>query len=300
MGTTPRYALITLLLVGCADDSERTEVERFEDGTPLKQGQTRLALRFRPTVNRAPFSCDQQFEGIGLGGASIRVLDFRLWLHDVALVRANGEQVSITLDESRTSQTVADRGAWQRDGVALLDFEDATGSCIGTPETNFEVVGAVDAHDDYVGVAFKVGLPRELNHIDATTAPYPFGAPGMAWQWKSGYRFVRIDAESERHPKYYFHLGSTACDGEIGNFECSVKNVAEVVLDGFDPKLSAIEIDAASIYDEIDVEADPTSSCMSGGTTNSLCPSMFGAFGLPYGESPAVPQRFFRMVEVMP
>lgn len=301
-----RYLVAAALLaataqVGCGDNGGTTDVERFEDGTPLEEGQTRFALKFSPTVNGAPFSCAGKYEGIGMGETtSIRVLDFRLWLHDIELVRAGGEQVPLTLDESRVTQTAADRGAWQRDGVVLLDFEDATGSCTGTAETNFEVAGAAPAHDDYVGVMFKVGVPSELNHLDATVAPYPFGMPGMAWQWKSGYRFVRIDVETAKYPKYYFHLGSTACDGEIGSFSCTVKNVAEVSLQDFDPARSQIEVDLASIYDELDVDGQETTACMSGGTTNPLCPSMFGAFGLPYGESPAVPQRFFRVVEAAP
>lgn len=292
--------LASTVLVGCGDE-DGTTVERFEDGTPLQEGHARFTLKFSPTVNGTPFSCAGKFEGIGMGQTtSIRVLDFRLWLHDIELVRASGEQVPLTLDESRMTQTVADRGAWQRDGVVLLDFEDATGSCTGTSETNSEVVGAAPAHDDYVGVVFKVGVPTELNHLDATVSPYPFGMPGMAWQWKSGYRFVRIDVETAKHPKYYFHLGSTACDGEIGSFSCTVKNIAEISLQDFDPARSQIEVDLASIYDELDVDGQDTTSCMSGGTTNTLCPSMFGAFGLQYGESSAVPQRFFRVVEATP
>ena len=267
--------------------------------TSPESAEATYELEFRPTVQGADFSCAKQYSGIGTGDAAIQVLDFRLWLHDVALVRADGEQVSLKLDESRPTQTIADRGSWQRDGVALLDFEDATGSCEGTPETNLKIVGSAPAHDDYVGLSFKVGVPSELNHLDATTAPYPFGMPGMAWQWKSGYRFVRIDVATDKFPKYYFHLGSTACDGEIGAFECQVKNVAEIALEGFVPGSSQLEVDLASIYDELDVDVmgEQTTACMSGGTTNPLCPSMFGAFGLGYGEHSPAAQRFFRVVE---
>lgn len=263
-----------------------------------ESGEARIELEFAPTVNGEAFSCAEQYRGIGTGDAAIRPLDFRLWLHDVELVRSGGERVPLELDESRPTQTVEDRGAWQRDGVALLDFEDATGTCTGTAETNFTVQGTAPEHDDYVGVAFKVGVPEELNHLDATTAPYPFGVPGMAWQWKSGYRFVRIDVATEKFPVYYFHLGSSACDGELGEFRCKVENVADIELEGFIPGQSRIEVDLASIYDELDVDVmgEQTNACMSGGEDNPLCPSMFGAFGLPYGESKPGPQRFFRAV----
>jgi uncharacterized repeat protein (TIGR04052 family) len=282
-------ALAALAATACADG----------DDAAKDSGQVSFELEFRPTVNGATFSCEKQYRGIGMGDTAIRVLDFRLWLHDVELVRADGEKVPLALDESRPTQTIADRGAWQRDGVALLDFEDATGSCEGTPETNLKVVGSAAAHDDYVGLTFKVGVPKELNHLDATTAPYPFGMPGMAWQWKNGYRFVRIDVETEKFPKYYFHLGSSACDGELGSFDCAVENVAAIELADFNPSSSQIAVDLGSIYDELDVDVmgEQTNACMSGGTTNPLCPSMFGAFGLAYGEQPAGPQRFFRVEE---
>ncbi len=290
------YVMVVALASGaCGSD----DGGKAPDDAALSEGMTAYTLRFRPTVNGEDFVCGEQYDGIGMGSAKIRVLDFRLWLHDIALVRANGERVALALDEARPSQTIRDHGAWQRQGVALLDFEDAQGSCEGTPETRATVVGLAPERDDYVGVTFKVGMPEALNHLDATVAEYPFGAPGMAWQWKSGYRFVRIDVETEKFPKYYFHLGSTACEGEIGSFSCAVKNVAEIALDGFDATRDEIEADLASIYDELDVDAmgEITIACMSGGTDNPLCPSMFGAFGLGYGERPAGAQRFFRVRE---
>jgi uncharacterized repeat protein (TIGR04052 family) len=294
------YACLAgLFLVGVAacgsEDANGQDTTQSNLDSGLPQGHARYTLQFNPLVNGDDFSCRESYDGIGLGNATIGVLDFRLWLHDITLVRKDGQTVRLTLDESRPTLTVADRGAWQKDGVALLDFEDAKGSCTGTPEVNTTIVGTAPQREDYVGVSFKVGVPDEHNHVDATVALYPFGAPGMSWQWKSGYRFVRLDVQTEAFPKYYFHLGSTACDGEIGNFECDVANIAEIELSGFTGNNFDIEVDLASIYDELDVDASPSNSCMSGGTDNPLCPSMFGAFGLTYGQSPKTTQRFFRV-----
>ena len=65
-------------------------------------------------------------------------------------------------------------GLWQYENVALLDFEDKTGGCrdVGTVETNAQVVGTVP-EGDYTGLTFDLGVPFELNHIDASTAPSP-------------------------------------------------------------------------------------------------------------------------------
>jgi uncharacterized repeat protein (TIGR04052 family) len=167
------------------------------------------------------------------------------------------------------------------------------------------VVGTAAKHDDYTGLRFKVGVPRVHNNVNAPLADYPFGAPGMAWQWKGGYRFVKVDVSTVTKPKYYFHLGSTGCegdpggDGEQGGINCTVENVAPIALSGFDPSTDKVKVDISTLYTGLDVDSttDKTYACMSGGTTNTLCPSMFGALGLTYGTAfePAVAQTFFRV-----
>ena len=47
-------------------------------------------------VGDQPFSCDGEYDGIGVGKTKIKPLDFRFWVHDLALVRANGEAVSLS------------------------------------------------------------------------------------------------------------------------------------------------------------------------------------------------------------
>ncbi len=56
--------------------------------------------------------------------------------------------------------------------MALLDFEDGTGTCnTGSSAVNTSLRGKAKAYDDYTGVAFTVGVPERLNHLDAATAP---------------------------------------------------------------------------------------------------------------------------------
>jgi uncharacterized repeat protein (TIGR04052 family) len=262
-------------------------------------------IEFQGMVGEAPFSCEGEFEGIGAGKTKIKPIDFRFWVHDVALVRANGEAVLLSLKEEQPTSTIRDDGAWQKDNVALLDFENAEGSCAGSPETRTYVVGTAAKHDDYTGLRFKVGVPRVHNNVNAPLADYPFGAPGMAWQWKGGYRFVKVDVSTMTKPKYYFHLGSTGCegdpgsDGEQGGINCTVENVAPIALDGFHVSTDKVKVDISTLYSGIDVDslADKTYACMSGGTTNTMCPSMFAALGLTYGTAfePAASQTFFRV-----
>jgi hypothetical protein len=83
----------------------------------------------------------------------MRPLDFRMYVHDVRLIDASGNAVAVQLDND---------GVWQRDGLALLDFEDGTGACeTGSPATRFEVVGKAP-RGTYHGVSFVLGVPKAM------------------------------------------------------------------------------------------------------------------------------------------
>ena len=53
-----------------------------------------------------------------------------MFIQDVALLDESGRETPVKLDT---------RDPWQTPDVALLDFEDSTGECLGTPETNREI-----------------------------------------------------------------------------------------------------------------------------------------------------------------
>jgi hypothetical protein len=50
----------------------------------------------------------------------------------------------------------------------------------------------------YTGLAFKLGLPFDLDHGDATIAASPLNFTAMFWVWASGYRFLKIDLAAGR------------------------------------------------------------------------------------------------------
>jgi uncharacterized repeat protein (TIGR04052 family) len=281
---------------GCAADGGHDHDATSKAAVEEKPsaGERLYELRFAPVVHDQPFACTQQFHEMGMGKTKIRPLDFRLWTHGFVMVTSGGQEIPLRLKQDHPTRTIADDGAWQKDGHALLDFEDASGTCVGTTETRMVVRGFASARDDWAGVKFKVGVKRARNNIEAAVAEYPFGAPGMAWQWKGGYRFVRIDVSTLAKDKYYFHLGSTACEGEVaggehgGGINCKVENVASIALSGFHPDRNQIVADMATIYAGIDMDSpdDKNYACMSGGTKSTMCPSMFGAFGLPFADYP--------------
>ncbi|MBZ4420419.1 MbnP family copper-binding protein [Myxococcus sp. RHSTA-1-4] len=265
-----------LLMQGCGE-SEKT-----------------YTVRFSPQVREQALTCGTSYTDIGTSRSVIELLDFKLYVHGVTLVRANGERHALALEQD---------GTWQREGVALLDFEDGTGTCdTGSPQVRMEVVGTAPEHDDYTGLEFKVGVPAEMNHLDGATAPAPLNAPGMWWSWQGGYKFLRLDVRSRTNESFFFHLGASGCKGSVAEgFTCAAENQVTVALTGFDPERNQVVLDAAGLYSELDVDrvangtTDSTAGCMSS-AADPECPGFFEQLGLAVdGSSIAPPSTFFRV-----
>lgn len=271
--TTPRVLMLggaTMLATAC-DEPE-----------PAPQN---VVLDFRAVVNGEPFACGERYEGIGTTDAGFEPLDFRMYLHGFELIDENGERIpTVPVDDQR----------WQRDGFALVDFEDATGACAtGSPLTRTTVELANDTGVAVAGVVFHIGLPPENNHLDAATAPPPLNEPGMWWSWRGGYKYVRADVLTDAGEVFFFHLGGTGCSGDVvGGFACGYANVARVELPALDPATEQITVDLARLYDDVDIMApvdyavDSIPGCMAF-AGDPECPAMFDALGLAYESSEA-------------
>jgi uncharacterized repeat protein (TIGR04052 family) len=263
-------------------------------GSSDDSGSTSLTLELQARFGSQPLDCNAELTELGSSSVAGRLLDFRLFVHDVELVRAGGEHVPFRL---------TDDGAWQRDGVALLDFEDGSGSCeTGSVETNVTLRGEAPPHDDYTGVAFTLGIPEQLNHLDAATAPAPLNTPGLWWSWQGGYKYLKSDIATDDHPDgYFFHLGGTNCAGTPGEgFACQHANLSRIELSS--SGLGEIVIDASSLYRDLDLSelpdgrADLVPGCMAS-AGDPECPAMFGALGLSFEGEPrrAPPQVAFEL-----
>lgn len=266
--------LLALLAAACGPASE-----------PMK-------VRFKPEVRGQPLSCTATYSDIGRTATTLQLLDFKLYVHDVALVRANGERHPLALEED---------GQWQRGSLALLDFEDATGTCdTGSPEVRTELVGSAPHHEDYTGLEFKLGVPEALNHLDAATQPAPLNIPGMWWSWRGGYKYLRLDVRSRGNAAFFLHLGASGCTGSApGEYSCSTYNQALISLSGFNPQRNEIVLDLASLYASSDLDAavdnrtDFVSGCMSS-ASDPQCPPLLAPLGLTTtGEAPPSPPSFF-------
>lgn len=261
----PRAALLcacTLASLGaCGDNDASDQVE----------------LAFRVVVNGQPAACGTTYQNIGTTQSTFSLRDLKMYVSDVALLHGS-HQHEVELEQD---------GVWQRDTVALLDFEDGSGDCSqGTAETNLVVRGISEDAADATGVAFTIGLPAEVNHLDAATAPAPLNAPGMWWSWKGGYKFLRLDAKTRGNPAYFLHLGSAACTGDsTTGYSCAKGNAPRIELTGVDLDRSTIVLDLGKLWADvdldrqIDMQTDFVQGCMAG-PTDPECPPVFSRLGL--------------------
>jgi uncharacterized repeat protein (TIGR04052 family) len=246
-------------------------------------------LVFKAKVGAQDFACGQTYS-LGTPATQYRPRDFRLYVHDVSLRTDDGIDVPFVL---------ADDGAFQRSGVALLDFENKVGECAnGTEATNTVLKGlAAGAH--YQSLSFTVGVPFALNHQDAAAASAPLNSTAMFWNWNGGYKFARIDGLTTGLPMgHNVHLGSTGCvAGATPNSitSCANANRPRITLP-FDPALGrAVVLDLVRLFEGSNLDTNLAMSapgCMST-PTDTDCAPLFQKFGLPFGGTSAGPQTFF-------
>lgn len=252
-----------------------------------------IELQFAGEFAGRPFDCATQYDNIGLSQATVGVSDFRLYVSRIRLMDAAGNQTPVVLQE---------HGPWQFNGVALLDFEDASGACSnGTPETN-SVVKLMAPAGEYTGVAFDIGVPFESNHQDPTLAASPLNLTSLFWNWRGGYRFMRVDLQPVGEEKveadhmseskktmhgsgWGIHLGSTGCSALSPTHvpeSCESPNRISMEFAAASPQSTTFVIDPARVLTESDVTRNTEGSspgCMSA-PDDPECEAIFKALGL--------------------
>ena len=267
--------LCTFFLVSCSTDD-------------VKQ----VIINFKAKVGNQDFSCSSTFTNLGSQSSTATVSDFRFYIHSVVLVKADGSEVKVTLTED---------GKWQKDDVALLDFEDGAGNCAnGTSEINTQIVGSVDS-GDYTGIKFNVGVPFDMNHQEPQNAPSPLNLTSLFWVWNAGYKFARIDLQvgpAGSTEEWRIHLGSTGCNGATPTdvpTSCANPNRSQIVLANFDVSNDTIVADLSSLVASSDISTslDPAQpGCMSN-PSDPDCTGVFNNFGLSFGGNASTGQTFF-------
>ncbi len=253
--------------------------------------QQPVSIQFKAVVGGDDLTCGKTYPGIGTSKSTITPRDFRFYVHNVRLVDAAGKETPVELKQDEK---------WQLDNVALLDFEDAKGSCAnGTPDLNSFVSGTIPK-GDYTGLRFTLGVPFEKNHTDLTKMSSPLNLTALAWVWNAGRKFARLDFSSTGAPRgYAIHLGSTGCTPNETKTtvptQCANPNRVEVSFENFDLGKDVVIADLASLLEDSDVDqtGKMMSGCMSGPGTPACAP-LFSHLGLPFPNQEVKKQTFFR------
>ncbi len=275
----------TLLLSGCGGGSSSSTKST---PTPTAQTKKDIQINFRGLVNGADFSCENRYSALGSNAMSGVFTDYRVYVSEVALIDENNNKVLVDLTQD---------GKWQYQNVALLDFENAKGSCVNrgnTPETNAKVVGKVE-NRNYKGISFTLGVPLNINHTNIDAMPSPLNSIPMNWSWQSGRKFTKIEFAPEANITkadgtlttiWNFHLGSTGCEGNVStnNINCSEPNRVNMKFDTFNAQTQSIGVDFGSLvkHSVLNYDGGGAVGCMSG-QTDPECSAIFSNLALNKG-----------------
>jgi len=171
-----------------------TESERratYASTGPGVVGPSTVTIRFSGQVGAERFRCGASYAGVGTTGSTVTPGDFRFFVSDVALLDEAGRKVPLALVQD---------GRWQHRDVALIDFEDGTGPCLGgTPGLRDTVTGDVPA-GRYRGLVFTLGVPGDLDRGPSTIAAAPLNDPSLAFGPPGGMRFLKVDMATSGQP----------------------------------------------------------------------------------------------------
>lgn len=290
VGAMPIFLLSAgVLITACGGSSSSTSTGSTETL------DVRLAFAAQAGDGQPLDGCGS-LSGLGTTSSTADLADFAFYVHDIELIDQSGNRYPLALDGD---------SPWQWDHVAMLDFQDHGDFCKGEAKpTNHVVAGQIEGVSEgtrMTGVAFKVGVPFEYNHWDASQAPAPLNRPGMFWRWQTGYKFMRLDVEpaggverpDPENPgqttiatRWNLHLGSTGCEGDPATGEphdCSARNVVDVELSGHDVLEETIVLDYGALIAGNDLSRDEGGpvGCMSG-TNDPECGAIFSRLGLDW------------------
>lgn len=242
-----------------------------------------VSLSFALVAGEQPLRCGAAFGPLGRDQKRVSLRDARFYVQDVALIDDTGKPVPLRLQVND----------WQDAKVALLDFEDGSGHCVGgTPATNTQVIGSVPA-GHYRGVSLTLGVSPSLNHTSTELQGAPLDLAAMGWSWQAGRKFIKLEldpeggvskADGSRANTWYLHLGSTGCSGNPVTGEtvaCQRANRIPLRFDGFDPATQAVVLDVAALFRDSRLAVDEGAAlgCMSG-PTDPECVAVFKRLGV--------------------
>lgn len=203
----PGFMLLACAYVstGCTPEPPAAEPAAEASATSGSEAPASpFVLPVNVTLAGEPFSC------AGAGDSVMTPTELMLFAHDFEWVAADGH---------RTPATLVDDAAWQTERLVLLDFAGESAGCHdASAAQNEQIVFQGGPAADAVALAFRIGVPFELNHADPTRLSGPLTLMQMHWGWRGGYKFLRLEGRAQSDD-VLLHLGSTGCTGPMTAIE---------------------------------------------------------------------------------
>jgi len=251
-------------------------------------GSTPVSVQFAAYSGTSPVQCGTTITGLGSTSKSADALDMRFYISDVQFIKEDGTKVALKPSTDNNNYTGTLSG--ETHSVSLITLsQTGVGACTAGAALNKAIQGTLAA-GNYVGVTMTLGVPFSLNHLNATDAATPAVLrsdvnPGMAWNWRGGRKFTKIELKSAEtgNPVTLLHLGSTGCVGDPANgtpiSNCTAPNRVTLGFANFDPTKQSIALDVQSLFSANDLTA--ANSCMSSPTA-AVCTGPFSALALNF------------------
>lgn len=271
---------------------------------PAPTTQT-VSIEFVGTVGDTPIDCSSSLAGLGTGGSNARLTDLRLFVANLKLINAAGQEVAVTLDANDFQLTEGSNS------VALVDLENGSGYCVGDSQMHATITGTVPV-GTYSGVEMTLGVPEALNHSETFAAKAPLDNKDMAWSWQAGRKFAKIEVNPEKagatgtftggiakynadgtlagsfNSTFNFHLGNTGCVAGTnpGEYSCSSDSTRTFHIHDFNPATQRITVDLKELFtlSALVEEHGGAPGCMSG-PTDPECVAMWSVIGSSFDGS---------------
>jgi len=161
-----------LFSVTCFAQKKTTAIKAIE--------KSNVRLDLTPVVDGKPFFWDSVYTSPG--GDRYKITNWKFFISNIALSSSLGKEQPAFIEN--------------KPAVLLIDFSKANDQIIQVE------IG------EYTDIRFDVGLPRQINHTDPTSAlpPLDLAQQDMYWEWNSGYIFLLIEGQLMNDAKERFHF----------------------------------------------------------------------------------------------
>lgn len=190
-----------------------------------QSGLVNFDLKANINVGDAPLELGKTYKT--LIGTEYQVDLLRFYTSNVQLVKADGSSLSVP-GVSLTS-LMADAPAAGK----LMDGGQISNATSSRGVTVFKLQAPAG---EYKGVRFETGVPKDLNHRDASTMSLPLGLEsGMFWARNPGYIFFRLEGKTViggKSQPWLLHMGTDNWRMNVNLFDLTTNKVKVAVTEG--------------------------------------------------------------------